>query len=583
MMDTTPYSPEGKRLGERSWQAKMSHVTYNIRGIPVFFAPSARGDFKQGDTALRKVQAGKHGDFGWGVETQWHLFRLLGLVRPKGFRGRFQLDWMERGLFSGVNIKYARRNFSGYHLAYGAVDRRGEDEFGTERDNIPAPQERGRLLMRHKQFLPKDWQLQLELSYICDRNFLEQYFPNEFYAGKEQETLIYAKKQRDNWAFTSLVQYSLNRFLTQTDSYPDVGLYLLGEPLWGQRLTFFHESHAGIKRFRPDNRTGEDDSRSFVRLDTRNEIDLPLHVGPINIVPYVVGRATYWGAKRFEDSEKSRHYGQVGVRADAHIWRVYDGVESRMWDVHRLKHIITPEVVTWVASSHGVYPEELFPTDPDIEEHLERTSGFAVNLYQRLQTKRGPAGNRRTVDWMRLNLSLGVYDNDRDEVPSDGRFFFYRPEQSLDRNHFNTEYFWYISDSTTLLADLNYDIDDQRFARGNLGLAVVRDPRLRYYAGIRYIDDVDSAVGTFGINYRINRKYSISAFQQYDFAFRGGENLATSVSIIRKLPRWYAAFTFTYDRATQDVTLLITFWPEGIPEVRLGGAKLALLSRSDKN
>jgi len=221
--------------------------------------------------------------------------------------------------------------------------------------------------------------------------------------------------------------------------------------------------------------------------------------------------------------------------------------------------------------------------DPDIEGHLERTSGLALNLYQRLQTKRGPAENRHTVDWMRLNLSLGLYDNHRDEVPSDGRFFAYRPEYSLDRNHLNAEYFWHISDATTLLADMNYDLDDKQFARGNLGLAVQRDPRLRYYLGVRYIDDVDSAVGTFGVNYKINRKYSISVFEQYDFAFDDGQNLSTSVTITRKLPRWYAAFTFNYDSSDDELTLLITFWPEGIPEVRLGGAKLSLLGKSDEN
>ena len=206
-----------------------------------------------------------------------------------------------------------------------------------------------------------------------------------------------------------------------------------------------------------------------------------------------------------------------------------------------------------------------------------------LGLSQRLQTKRGPVDNRRTVDWMRFDLSAGVYDNDRDNAPSDGRFFAYRPEHSIDRNHLNADYAWHISDATTLLADGNYDLDDKQFARGNIGLAVQRDPRLRYYAGARYIDDADSAVGTFGLNYKISRKYSISAFEQYDFAFEDGRNLSTSLTITRKFPRWYGAFTFSYDNSNNEMTLLITFWPEGIEEVRIGGGKLSLLGRSDSN
>jgi len=590
LMDTTPYDEEGERLGERSWRARLQNATFNIRGFPILWTPLVQGDLTEGNSAIRKVQVGRSGRFGWGVETEWHLFRLLGLVRPEGYKGRLGLEWRERGLLGGPRISYSRKDYTGYHLLYGVLDDDREDDFGSERDGIDAPRQRGRLLMRHKQFLPNDWQLQFELSYICDRNFLEQFFPGEFYAGKEQETIFYAKKQTDNWAFTSLVKNRLNRFQSQGESVPDLGLYLIGEPLMGDRLTFFHESHAGIKRYKWDRALANRDNSSYlVRVDTRDEVSLPMRFGPINIVPYAVGRATYWGddidqqAIPETTAEQCRVYGQAAVKASTDIWAVYDNVDSRLWDVHKLKHVITPEVTGWIASSHGIYPEDLYPFDPDIEEHLDRTSGMAVNLYQRLQTKRGAEGDRQTVDWMRLNLSLGVYDNHRDTVPSDGRFFAYRPEYSLGRNHLNAEYFWNISDSTLLLADANYDLDDQRLGRGNIGLAVQRDPRLRYYAGMRYTDDLDSAVGTFGINYKINRKYSISAFEQYDFAFRDGRNLATAVTITRKLPRWYAAFTFAYETTDNEVTLLISFWPEGIEEVRLGSGKLAILGRSEEN
>jgi len=611
LMDNTPYGPQGRPLGERAWQSKLTNTIFSIRGVPVFWTPGLKGDLQQGNSPLRKISAGRNGKFGWGVASQWNLFRLLGLVKPEGFSGKLNLDWMERGVIGGVELDYARKNFTGYDLFYGVVDSH-KDSFGAERDDIPAPTERGRVLMRHKQFLPNDWQLQFELSYICDRNFMEEFFPDELFAGKEQETLFYAKKQKDNWAFTSLVKVRLNRFQTQAESYPDLGLYLIGQPLANDTLSFYHESHVGVKRFRMSNAYlrnlwtdrkmpssfDDYDSGCFVRLDTREEVDLPLHAGPINLVPYAVGRLSYWGDDwssslaaarlgQFGSSgrETCRPYGQIGLKANTHVWAVFDNVESRLWDLHRLKHVITPEVVGWLAGSSGVYPEELFPMDPGIEEHLDRTSGMAFNVYQRLQTKRGPVGHRRTVDWMRLNLSLGIYDNHRDTVPSDGRFFWYRPENSLGRNHFNGEYSWNISDSTVLLADCNYDLDNKQLAKANIGIAVSRDPRLRYYAGLRYIDDVGSAVGTFGVNYQINRKYSISVFEQYDFAFDGGRDLSNSVTITRKLPRWYAAFTFSQDRSygNGDVTMLITFWPEGIEEVKIGGGKLTLLGSSSKN
>jgi len=556
--------------------------------VPILYWPYVHQDFTQGHTALRKAQIGQNGDFGFGLETEWHLFRLLGLIRPEGYDGRLELNYYERAILAGIRLEYDRPTYSGYALAYGLIDREEEDDFGDQRKDLTAPRQRGRFLFRHKQLMPQDWLLQLETGYTCDRNFTEAFFPSEFYAGKEQETLLYAKKQRDNWALTGLAQYRLNRFDTQTESAPELAFYLLGEPLLRDQLSFFSESRAGVKRWRPADYTqgpGRTDSDLFARLDTRNEVNWPIHLGPMNIVPYATGRLTYWEDMP-SDGERRRPYGQAGIRANMHIWRVYNSAASRLWDVNRLKHVITPEVVAFVSDSAGVDPDELFPMDAGIERLLIRQSGVAVGLRQRLQTKRGRAGDRRTVDWMRLNILAGFYDNGPDSRSSNGDFFSYRPEYSLGRNHINGEYIWEISDSTSFLADMNYDVTRGVLGHANAGLAVVRNPRLRYYFGWRAIKDLDSSVATFGFDYKINPKYSLSLFEQYDFDYRGGENNATTLSIIRKLPRWYAGLTVTYvqDRLEGDeMGIMLAFWPEGIPEVRIGSLRMNVLSRSGRN
>ena len=582
IMDNTPYDPTGMRVGERSWHAQMKHTTLNVRSLPVLYLPFQRGDFTEFHTPLRKVQVGGHGQFGFGVETEWYLFRLLGLVEPDGFKGRLELDYYDRGLMGGVNLKYVRKDYSGYAMAYGLIDRRGEDDFGETRKDIAAPSERGRLLLRHKHLLPNDWQLQAELSYLCDRNFLEQFFPTEFHSGKEQETLLYLKKQTEQWAFTALLKYRMNAFDTQTESVPDLGFFLLGQPLLKDTLTLFSASKAGFKRYRPGDQSGQTGTRIFPRLDTRNEVDLPLNLGPVNLVPYATGRATYW-----DDAPPNgahwRPYGQVGARANLHVWRVFDNVESRLWDVHRLKHVLTPEAAVFLAGSGGVQPSDTFPMDPDIEQHLKRKSGVSLALHQRLQTKRGKPGSEHTVDWMRFSVSAGFYESAQSTLPADGRFFFSRPEYSLDRDHVNFDYLWNISDSTTFLFDTNYDWDRGNFRRINAGLAVRRDPRLAYFLGVRSLRDLNSTVGTVGASYRISRKYSISAFEQYDFDHSNGWNLASSVTITRKFPRWFVGATFAYAQANDELTFFLTFWPEGIPEFRFGSSHLDLLGSSLMN
>lgn len=589
----TPYDAKGVRVGEQKWLTQVKDGTFNLYGMPIAWTPGSKSNLTERTSPLSRASLGSHGRMGFGGETEWHLFRLLGLIEPEGVDAKLEADWYKRGPMAGISVDYDRESYHGYSKLYGIVDNDKEDDFGDDsRKNIDAPRNRGWFLTRHKQYLPNDWELQFELSYFCDRNFLEAFFPNEHFAGKDQETLIYAKKQVDNWALTALLQYRLNRFQDQTESLPELGFHLIGQSFADDKLTFFSENRVGANRMRFDNARKIDDSDYMARLDTRDEVDWPVHLGPLNVVPYAVGRASYWSDHpelgfmgRPEEGENSRLYGQLGVRANMHFWRVYRNIHSRLWDLDGIKHIITPQVVAFVGeTANGVGPNDLYPMDPDVEEHLGRKSGVGLTVAQRLQTKRGQGENRRTVDWMRLAVTGAFFDPDDFDTPtSDGRFFFSRPEYSIARNAINYDYQWSISDSTTFLADGNFDTNRGVMGRWNFGLAVQRDPRLRYYLGIRSIRDLDSTIGTFGATYKINEKYSVSGFFQYDADFNSGETLGSSLSLIRKFPRWYLGTTFVTDRRTGDLGLYFTVWPEGMPEIRLGSGRTTLLSQSDLN
>lgn len=575
----------GVKLSERGYSARMLNTTFNVRSVPVLYWPWVQGNLTDGNSPLRTAQIGSDGDLGFGVNTEWHMFRLLGLVAPDGFKGRADLGFYKHGTAGGLNLEYLRDNFSGYAAAYGIVGGRGEDDFGDERENISAPKDRSRVTWRHKHFLEDDWQLQFEFSWQSDRNFLESYFPGEFRAGKEQETLLYAKKQRDNWVFDVLVQVRVNSFMTQTESWPDLGFAVIGQPLGETQMVWFSEQHAGLKRWRPDSGTvtaTRKDSDVMTRLDTRQEVNLPLHVGPVNILPYVTGRASYWSDSIPVDGEHDRGYGQVGVRASTRMWRLYPNVESRLWDVHGIRHVLTPEATAFLAGA-SAEPRELWPMNADIEQRVSSLDGVSVALTQRLQTKRGPADNRRVIDWMRFRIDLGFFGDEYEDLPADGRTFAYRPEHSVGRDHLNFDYEWNISEGTTLLADANYDLNSGELGRAAVGLTVRRTPRFKYYVGLRTIDALDTRVFAGGVTYKISDKYTLSFFEQYDFDFNGGTNVSTSISLVRKLPRWYAGFSIIWDQTDDDIGVFVTFWPEGIPEFRLTPGRLTLLGSSDKN
>ena len=588
LRDAATYDKKGKRITPEKWEARLWHSTMNVGSVPISYWPYMKDDFEVSHTALRKVQIGDQGNkFGWGVETEWNLFRLLGVDKPRGFNGRYELSYYERGLLSGVNVKYARRKWSGYTMAYGLVDNRDRDEFGDRREPINVPNYRGRFTHRHKQFLPDGWQVQGEFSWYSDRGFPETFFPAEFHAGKPQETLLYGKHQQDNRVFTVLGQYRLNRFDTQTESAPDLGFHTIGEPLLGDRISLFSETHAGLKRWRPakaSKRPGRTDSRLFPRADTRQELRVPLHFGPVHVTPYGVVRGSYWDDPS-PGGEQERPYGQIGAQAAVNVWRVYGGVESNLLDVHGLKHVITPEAAVFGSDVGGVTADDLWLMDPDIEMHLTRQSGYAVAIRQRLMTKRGLPGRRQAVDWMRLDVVAGRFKEPDKPTASDGRFFADRPEYGLARNHVNGEYQWRISNSTTLLSDANYSTHTGRIGRSSVGLNVARSPRMTYFGGIRAIRDLDSSVATLGFDYQATRKWSMSFFEQYDLDFRSGDNLRTVLGIQRALARWRLGLTVEFDVGGEgdDVAVYLTLWPQGVPEAKFGSGARGFMGGSNLN
>ena len=580
LQDTTVYDEKGVAVTPRSWRSKLTNATFNILSVPILWAPYLVGDAKEGHTALRRATVGSNGRFGWGAESSWYLFRLLGIPRPKGFRGTVHIDWYERGFIVSPKIKYYRETYSGFMRGSYLADREAEDDFGKDRKDIEAQKDRGRFLWRHRHFLPRGWQAQAEISYLSDRNFLEEFFPGEYWTGKEQETLIYVKKQKDNWAISVLGKWRINDFLTQTEAFPEIAGYLIGQSFWNDRLTFYGEGRAGIIRYRPDNDSTLIASDTTCRGDLRAEIDAPFAIGPVQFLPSIAGRITSWSDSPNEGG-LTRPWGQIALSAMTHIWRIYD-FESRLWDLHRLKYVITPYGGVFFSCT-SVQPDRTFPFNDEVEPYIHRLGGGSIGVRQLWQTKRGPVGNRHIADWLRVNLSIDMFSDSFTHYPADGRYFFSRPEYSIPRNAINADAAWYISDATAVLADANYDIDSGSLARANIGVAVARSPRLKYYLGLRRIRELDSAIGTVGVDYQINRKYRISAFEQYDFDFDSGQNLTTQITLTRKFPRLYTAFTFAYDAAYGDVSLVISLWPEGIPEARIGGFRTSLLGRSEKD
>ncbi|MEW6198451.1 MAG: LPS assembly protein LptD [Planctomycetota bacterium] len=596
--DLTKRDVEGRAAGPLTGDYELKNATLNVAGAPLLWWPYSRGRLETSETLIRRVRTAYSSDHGFEFESAWYLLNLLGIQAPEGYDATLRLDYLtKRGPGVGIDADYEREDYYGLLRSYYLHDD-GEDSLGPLRRRLedPSTSERGRVLWRHRHYLPYDWEATLEAAYISDPHYMEEFEKSEWFEGKPPETSVYLKRARGVEALTFLANWRLQDFLTQTEHLPELAYRRIGDTFLSP-VVLYHESRVGAVRYRTRDWEPHDlpyrlyqqryTGRSILdvpgssdvtfRTEARQETELPLKLGALNVVPFASIRGTYWDGQPRDDGGLGRGLGVYGVRGGTSFSRVYDNIESELFDVHRLRHIVQPQYAVWWGHSN-VRSDELTPFDSGIET-IDGCYGGMVGVRQTWQTKRGPADARRTVDLLTLNLEAGAFgDTDGRHDFSNGYANPLRPENSRTRNYVAGDLIHRLSDTTSLLYDFNVDMNDWQFDRHNVALAVERSPRLAYVFGWRYAGDIDMSLVGGGWNYKLTEKHITSVRAWYDIDT--GELGEVAVAYVRKLPRWYLGLAFEYDNIDDDFTVSVSVWPEGIPEWTLGSRRFTGLATS---
>ena len=258
--------------------------------------------------------------------------------------------------------------------------------------------------------------------------------------------------------------------------------------------------------------------------------------GQIKMVPYTTGRLTAYSDSPGGDPI-NRVYGSSGVRFTTDFWKVDNAVQSDLFDLNRMRHVIEPRSI----STRAAAPQDrdkLFIYDENVDG-IEDISAADFELHQRWETVSRAPGKQTSVDFFTLNVSADAYTNpptDTALLPDKfrGLFFASDPEASIPRDSINSDATWLISNSTAILADMQYNVDHAVLATGSIGLAVNRLDRLSYYAGLRYIEQLNSNLATFAMQYQLTTKYSFELSQSYDF---GQKDVSIDLTLRRQSDR----------------------------------------------
>ena len=592
LIDTTPRGVTGEELEPATGQFEAYWTTLNLDGVPLTYWPFLAGDLRRIENPLKSLNISYNGDFGLAIETEWYLATLLGLPEDENIETILRLDmFSKRGPAVGINSQYVLDDFYGRLKTYYIYDMADRDDINfLRREDIENPS-RGRVLWQHRQILGDGWELTLEGSVLSDRNFLEQYENDEFLHGKQNENAIYLKKQQDNWALTTLVNFKLYEWLVATEHKPEVAGRILGESVLWDAASYYGEARVGYLRYsgdqarifdthRPDNTSNTDHQ---MRVDNRNELQFPLALGDAKLVPFVSGRYTWWDGGPRREGSTTRYFFTGGLRAQQTFYKVFEGIKDEFWDVDGIRHVVKPDaVVVWNVSNKDAW--DLTPFDDGVET-INSFGGLLVGLRQRWQTRRGPPGDKRTVDWVTLDIEYagfvnedGAFDPYRRFPRTNGYFYTSRPEESLTSDYLRLATTWQASDQALVSYEAKLDMDGFQLATSTLALTVQRTPRFSWFIGHEYVGEINMHLFGYGMNYRLSPKYTVAWRQAIDVEER--KCVETTVAIVRKWQRWYTALSFSYDGVDDDVSISFSLWPEGLEQAAIGSRRFMPLASS---
>jgi hypothetical protein len=577
-----------------------SDITLNAGPVPFFYWPYLQGEIE--DVPLREVSFFDSRDTGFGARTEWDLMSLLGVDQPDGLDTRLALDWSERrGVGVGVEADYEWSGGQGEILTY-YINDEGRDRFSNAVERDRYQDNRGLFLLQHRQDLPDDWSVQAELSFISDPAFLDAFFEELAEERKEFETAVYAKHQTDVDQFglllkPDLIDFTPNEYLLQTQGYqveklpelqyaryldvlpgginysnesslsrmalsfPDLEPEEIGLifPAWSERLFGAAPDQNLSDRFEE---LGYSDDWVH-RFDTRHEIAMPAVIGDINVSPFVTGRFTAYDDDFSEFSDEDDNYrvwGAVGVRASTTLQRVDDSVDSRLFDLHRMRHLVEPNLTVWSAWTN-VDAADLPIYDRDVEP-LAQGQALKAGVRQTWQTKRGGPGRWHNADWLVIDTNLIFADNTEQPRPEIGRFYDYRPEYSALGDHATLDAIWLLSDTLSLSGNAIWDLHRSKAARWSAGYDLRHTPEITSFTEARYVNALDRTLLDFGANMQLSYRYRFAPRISFDV---DEEDIREArVLLARRSPQWTIFFSVVYDRIRDDTSFSIELSPTGL-------------------
>jgi len=346
------------------------------------------------------------------------------------------------------------------------------------------------------------------------------------------------------------------------------------------------------------------------RLATRNEIDWPVQIGPVKVVPYALGELANWG-EDLDHQDLSRAYGMIGLRASIPFWAVDPTIQSDLFNVHGVAHKIDLSVdASLQQSTDNLSNLPLYDQINDQSiQHFERR--FAFNTYgippgvglplgmpqfpliydpryyllrrgsaewvtgpteiagdlsvirldadQRWQTKRGPLGDQHIIDWITLDTELEIFPDTKQNFGSAVGLFDY-------------DFRWYVGDRVTLVSSGAADFFSGGQEELSFGAFLNRPQRGNVYLGYYFLDgDIRSNIIATSFTYRMSEKWAATFGTTFNIS--PSVNIGQSFTVTRIGESFLTTVGVTVDASRGTVGANFMIEPRGLGKERLVKAR----------
>jgi LPS-assembly protein len=540
-------------------------VTAYVGKVPVFWWPYL---YQSLDNAFSfSISPAYYSPWGPSLLTQW-MFPIRDNIEA-----RLRLDYFgRRGPAIGFEptIDYGKNDSSTAKFRTFYINDQNPDINQTDIPRTGVPESRYLLSLQDRTNFTDSIYAIANITKMSDQYVMQDFFQGEFRIDPVPDNVVAVTKTSEAFTLTGIERFQANDFFTTTERQPEVVLDIKRQGLFGGPI--FYEGETGFANLRlefPED-SGVKNYGTY-RFDTFHQLSYPnTYFGWLSIVPRVGYRGTYYG-KTWDlgstvfvppsdplepnfilpppttanpikfDGDTFRSVFNAGAEASFKISRTWENVQSSIWGLDGLMHVMQPFTDFAYVKEDGPNPTSVlqfdrfepstqlraidFPQFTAIDSIADWTV-WRVGVRNRLETRR----DDQTITWFELDTFFDVnFDNP-----------YYNTNYS---NLFNNIRFnpvpWMSFSINSQIPAFN-----KGFTEVDTYATVQPLANLQVNLGHRYLNDNpffdNSSLFVVGGYYRINDNWGVGVQEQYEAATSTLEE--QRYSIYRDLTSWVASF-----------------------------------------